>query len=351
MNTLNNKHNQFQKQHNQNEIHRSRLIQKNKQLEQQFLKTNNLDKQLEIKDSIRKNKKKLAQLKKTKNLYYINNSHHIFEYFDNKKTITDNKNKKFIVNNFFNIENDKTNVSSLKKNITNYLHNIDDIEYNKLFIFKDDICNKCEKGECIKLNTEGVKICNICGHTTKIIVENIKSSYKEPPKDVSFYAYKRINHFREILAQFQAKETTTIPDELIEKLKKQIEKERISLKDLTNKKTKEMLKHLGYNKYYEHISYIKDKLGIRPPHMAIHLEETLCNLFLEIQIPYAKYCPNNRVNFLNYYYTIFKLCEMLNQTKFLPYFPMLKDREKILEQDIIWKQICNDLEWNYIPTV
>ena len=157
---------------------------------------------------------------------------------------------------------------------TNYLHNIDDIEYNKLFIFKDDICNKCEKGECIKLNTEGVKICNICGHTTKIIVENIKSSYKEPPKDVSFYAYKRINHFREILAQFQAKETTTIPDELIEKLKKQIEKERISLKDLTNKKTKEMLKHLGYNKYYEHISYIKDKLGIRPPHMAIHLEET-----------------------------------------------------------------------------
>ena len=47
-----------------------------------------------------------------------------------------------------------------------------------------------------------------------------------------------------------------------------------------------MLKHLGYNKYYEHISYIKDKLGIRPPHMSAHLEETLCNLFLEIQIPY-----------------------------------------------------------------
>ena len=62
-----------------------------------------------------------------------------------------------------------------------------------------------------------------------------------------------------------------------------------------------MLKHLGYNKYYEHISYIKDKLGIRPPHMSSHLEDTLCNLFLEIQIPYAKYCPNNRVNFLNYY--------------------------------------------------
>ena len=351
MNTLNNKHNQFQKQHQQNEILCTNLLKKNKQLMKQFNKTKNLDKQLEIKDTIRKNKKKLVELKKIKQQYYINNSHHIFEYFNNKKTITDNLNKKFMVNQFFNINNDKTSMNILKKNITNYLHNIDDLEYNNLYIFKDDICNKCEKGEFIKLNTDGVKICNLCGHTTKIIVENIKSSYKDPPKDVSFYAYKRINHFREILAQFQAKETTTIPDELIEKLKKQIEKERISLKDLTNKKTKAMLKHLGYNKYYEHISYIKDKLGIRPPHMSAHLEETLCNLFLEIQIPYAKYCPNNRVNFLNYYYTIFKLCEMLNQTKFLPYFPMLKDREKILEQDIIWKQICNDLEWNYIPTV
>ena len=32
-----------------------------------------------------------------------------------------------------------------------------------------------------------------------------KPSYKEPPKEVCFYAYKRINHFREILAQFSSK--------------------------------------------------------------------------------------------------------------------------------------------------
>ena len=38
----------------------------------------------------------------------------------------------------------------------------------------------------------------------------MKNLLKEPPKEVCFYAYKRINHFREILAQFQAKETTQI---------------------------------------------------------------------------------------------------------------------------------------------
>ena len=51
-----------------------------------------------------------------------------------------------------------------------------------------------------------------------------------------FYAYKRINHFREILAQFQAKETTQIPDEVLSDIKNQIRKERITNKQLTNKK-------------------------------------------------------------------------------------------------------------------
>jgi hypothetical protein len=42
---------------------------------------------------------------------------------------------------------------------------------------------------------------------------------------VCFYAYKRINHFKEILAQFQGKETTQIPPEVIENIKLQIKKD------------------------------------------------------------------------------------------------------------------------------
>ena len=44
---------------------------------------------------------------------------------------------------------------------------------------------------------------------------------------------KEINHFREILAQFQAKETTQIPAEVLEDIKQQIKKERIELKQMT----------------------------------------------------------------------------------------------------------------------
>ena len=111
------------------------------------------------------------------------------------------------------------------------------------------------------------------------------------------------------------------------------------------------MKKLGYNKYYEHIQFIKDKLGIKPPIMSPELEETLCNLFMELQAPYSKFCPDDRVNFLNYYYTAYKLCELLGEMQYLEHFPMLKDREKRIEQDNVWKKICEELDWEFIPTV
>ena len=45
---------------------------------------------------------------------------------------------------------------------------------------------------------------------------------------------------------------------------------------------------------------------------------------------------------LNYYYTVYKLCELFGQSQFLPFFPMLKDREKRIEQDEIWKKYAKN---------
>jgi len=73
------------------------------------------------------------------------------------------------------------------------------------FCLQTDICQFCNKGEMIPIEYEGQLVCNVCSKSIKFLVENEKPSYKEPPKEVCFYAYKRINHFREILAQFQAK--------------------------------------------------------------------------------------------------------------------------------------------------
>jgi hypothetical protein len=319
---------------------------------------------LDIKDRLNEINKTIKNCQLKKKEYLLENSKHVFDYFENKKNISKGEDiqhsttsKSKLVNNFFKINNEPQTTNSANNMNTHnivqkYLSNIDDafIDVNQ-FVKACDICQYCRLGELIPLEDDGVLICNKCSRHIPYLIENEKPSYKEPPKEVCFYAYKRINHFKEIIAQFQGKETTQIPSEVIENIKLQVKKERTTIAQITNLKTKEILKKLGYNKYYEHIPFIKDKLGIKPPVMSAEFEETLFNLFMELQAPYSKFCPDDRVNFLNYYYTAYKLCELLGETHYLEHFPMLKDREKRIDQDNIWKKICLELDWEFIPTI
>ena len=361
--TLDGKHKEFLNEFSKNENDKiPDLKAEKKELE---LKLENLaltiEQKLDITDRIKEIISKIKELKSKKKEYFLDNSKFIFDYFENKKNISsgassDASNKNKLLNTFFKIKQDDTlNTLNQTKNnniVQKYLCNIDDVFLDvNSFVCQTDICQYCYKGELIPLEDEGILICNNCSRNIPYLIENEKPSYKEPPKEVCFYAYKRINHFKEILAQFQGKETTQIPPEVIENIKLQIKKERIELEQITNLKTKEILKKLGFNKYYEHIPFIKDKLGIKPPVMSPELEEILCNLFIELQSPYSKYCPDDRVNFLNYYYTAYKLCELLGETQYLSDFPMLKDREKRVEQDQIWRKICEELDWEFISTI
>jgi len=361
--TLDGKHKEFLNEFSKNENDKiPDLKAEKKELESKLINpTLTIEQKLDITDRVKEITMTIKELKSKKKEYFLDNSKFIFDYFENKKNIScgvssevSNKNK--LLNNFFKIKQDDTlNTLNQTKNnniVQKYLCNIDDIFLDvNSFVCQTDICQYCYKGELIPLEDEGILICNNCSRNIPYLIENEKPSYKEPPKEVCFYAYKRINHFKEILAQFQGKETTQIPPEVIENIKLQIKKERIELDQITNLKTKEILKKLGFNKYYEHIPFIKDKLGIKPPVMSPELEEILCNLFIELQSPYSKYCPDDRVNFLNYYYTAYKLCELLGETQYLNDFPMLKDREKRVEQDQIWRKICEELDWEFISTI
>ena len=314
-----------------------------------------LEECLEIRDRIKEINATIKKHQQDYKNYYLNNSEYIFEYFETKKTITSGGSMKTkSLNAFFNLPEAKKTEELFKNqhnNVEKYMSSIDQnyMDVSK-YVYSTDICQFCRQGEMIPIESEGIMVCNKCSKQVIFLIDNEKPSYKEPPKEACFYAYKRINHFREILAQFQAKETTSIPEHVLESIKQQIKKERIEISQFTDKKAKEIMKKLGFNKYYEHIPFIKDKLGIKPPVMTPDLEERLCNLFMEIQGPYAKFCPDDRVNFLNYYYTVYKLCELLGRHEFLPFFPMLKDREKRIEQDQIWKQICLEFDWEFIPT-
>ena len=115
---------------------------------------------------------------------------------------------------------------------------------------------------------------------------------------------------------------------------------------------KSILKKLGHNKYYEHIPHIINVMsGKKAPSLSRKEEEQLRTLFKEIQIPFSNNCPASRKNFLSYSYVLHKFCELLEYDYLLPYFPLLKSREKLLQQDQIWKLICADLCWQFIESI
>ena len=324
-----------------------------------------LEEYLDTLDKIEQTRTRIKEFKSKKKQYLLQNSKYIFQYFEQKKDISEGGGTQNVnlLNQFFKIKGtnaEASNAFSNKyqqsrnvyqnywKNVNNELINLQD------FMIQSDICEQCCKGELIPQDEEGILICNNikCGAFITHIVDNTKPANKEPPNEVSYTAYIRLNHFKEILSQFQAKETTLIPDEVIEAIRARIKKERITeTSQLTYDKMRDILRKLGLNKYFEHIQYINTLFGIKPPIMNEELHETLCVLFIEIQKPWALHCPANRTNFFNYTYTLYQLCVLLDQTQYLPYIILMKDVDKQREQDQIWKKVCQDLDWEFIPSI
>jgi len=195
--------------------------------------------------------------------------------------------------------------------------------------------------------------CPQCGYRDYVLVDSEKPSYKDPPREMSYYAYKKINHLNEWLAQFQAKETTEISPAILDQIKQELRKERITdMSKLKPSKLKDIIKKLKLNRCYDHVAHILNRLnGISAPVLSREVEEKLRYMFKEIQFSFVKHCPKKRSNFLSYSFVLYKFCELLELDDYLPCFPLLKSREKLYMQDKIWQKICEDMGWEFIRTV
>lgn len=216
-----------------------------------------------------------------------------------------------------------------------------------------DVCPDCDGDIELQIDDYEVK-CNQCGYSKPFMDSSLKfTSYQQDFEIVNYIAYKRINHFNEWLSQFQGNESTVVPQEVFDKLALEFKKIRVTSSDSVKPdKIREFLKKLKLNKYYEHIPYIMRVLqGKKPPSLTYTMENTLRKMFIDIQDPFAKACPKSRKNFLSYSYVIHKFCELLEYDEFLESFPLLKSREKLYQQDVIWKSICKELKWEFIPSL
>jgi hypothetical protein len=204
-----------------------------------------------------------------------------------------------------------------------------------------------------EISSEGILVCPKCGSEEYALVVSDFPSFRDPPKERNNYAYKKINHLNEILNQFQAKESTIIPEDVMNEVILELRKRRITnVADLSEEDIRQILKKLGRSKYYEHRTHILSRLnGNPPPTITPEIEEKIRAMFQEIQAPFLLYCPDDRTNFLSYSYILYKFFELLELDEYKVYFPLLKSRDRLIAHDQIWKKICDYLQWEFISSV
>lgn len=123
------------------------------------------------------------------------------------------------------------------------------------------------------------------------------------------------------------------------------------MSQITTHKVRDVLKSLRLNKMYEHVTQITCKVtGQEPPHLSAEIEEKCRLMFIAIQIPFEQHCPVDRKNFLSYPYCLFKFLQLLGCTHVLKSFILLKGKDKLQKQDMIFEKICSTLGWEFIPS-
>ena len=290
----------------------------------------------------------------------IENNENTMEYFfDTSEILEEYCNlesvpikSKLTMMNFFNVQK-KTDKFNKKDLLDKYLDIVDQNHVEIVIEQNFNFCKDCNK-EMILRKQQGMFICVDCGRTYIIPVD--LENHKGPnssSETMKYSVYQRKNHFREWLNQIQAKESTDIPTEVFDMILIELNKMRIyNLADLDANIIQKILKKLNLSKYYENTFHIMYRLnGLQPPTLSREMEEKLLTYFKQIEEPFKLYKKKNRKNILRYSYILYKLCELLELDDFLPCFKLLKNRNKLMEQDVIWQSICNHLNWEFISSL
>lgn len=246
--------------------------------------------------------------------------------------------------------NNKEKEKKTKYTINNLYNNV----LNKEELITYDKFCLCENCNCeLNINPDtGEAICEKCGLVQYRVVNSKLPTYKNNNIEKNNYPYKKFNHFVDCLNKIQGKETIFITDDIINEIAINIRKHNLEYDEIKVKDMREILKEMKLSKYYNHIAYILSKItGKQPPTLKKETEEYLKSLFKDIEKSFEKNKQPNRTNFPSYHYILHKMFEYLNLTSFLEYAPLPLDNEKILIQDELWKKICIDIGWKFIPSI
>lgn len=221
------------------------------------------------------------------------------------------------------------------------------------------LTGKCPECNSVmqKLPTESVMACSQCGVSTSYLDSTTRSANHGDDRSYPSFSYKKINHFRDWLRSVQAKESTTIGQEILDKVMNKLHEMRYKPEDLNPRRIRDALKACKLRKYYENTVLIHSLLtGEEPPRFEPEIEHKMEEMFMQIAVPFEKaiqeVAPERR-NFLSYSYVCFKFVQLIPNIdrRWLQSFALLKGRDKLHKQDLIWANICGQLGWTFHASV
>ena len=316
-----------------------------------------------------KRKEKKPTKKRIKNLDEVtNNSKNILTFFSKLKNEKNNNTN--VENNDNNKENNDMDkekpINTVEKVVSNraslyemYM-SIIDRRYASEKIRTNYIktCTTCNIEKTL-IQSEGLYVCTQCGEVEHVIIESEIPNHKDSANEKPRTPYKKQTHLAETLNQFQAKESTEIPNKIYNDIIVELKKMKINNSELVDMKyskakilIKQILKKLRYSNYYEHVPFILSKITNKPaPTISRETEELVKKMFKQTDEPFEKFCPRDRKNYLNYSYFFHKIFEILEMPEFADCFPLLKSRDKLKKADNTWEKICEYLGWPFYPSI
>lgn len=233
--------------------------------------------------------------------------------------------------------------------IEDYLNECDHVPPSILLQVEEE-CEKC--GETLLLISDRALLaCPECGMSQHFLDATANSVAYGEDVDVSSFSYSRAGHFDEWLRHIQGKETSEVPDDIMEQVITRLDEDRVTrIQDVTIERVRQVLRALKLRKYYDHATHIWCRLtGKKPPRFTPLQEMKLKVQFLQIQEPWLRHKPEGRKNFLSYPFVLFKLAQINGWESVFSFFALLKGADKLQKQEVIFEKICKDLGWQFIP--
>jgi hypothetical protein len=255
-------------------------------------------------------------------------------------------------NYYYKIKKDYKKILQLINNYSKIklVYNIDEINY--------DICSNCKNKMIIQSNTSEL-LCINCGNIYTLIGSVFEDSqfYNQEGNRYRHGTYDPSRHCKFWIDRIQAKENTIIEDNIINKIKECIKRDRIeNIKNISIKQFRIYLKQANLSKLNDHIPLIKKMItGYIPPQLTHNELHILFNYFDKATKTYDIIKPKEKSNSLYYPFLIYKILDLIiideYKKKELLSCIHLQSYETLIDNDKVWKHICKYNEnFIYKPT-